>query len=170
MQLTVLLGAPGAGKTTLLAHLHGGDLLVADMDEILEDGLLLGIPVASDEAVDQWPAYNRIWVRIVSMMTRARVPVVLSAPVTPSEWDTAVAEVGLAWSTRFILLDCEDSVRSRRLEERRWSAERISDAIGDAAELRDLGLPVLDSTAASVADVAADLTRMVVPDRGRDAG
>ena len=170
MQLTVLLGAPGAGKTTLLSHLRGGDLLVADMDEILEDGALLGVPVASGSGAAHWPAYNRLWVRIASMMTRAGVPVLLSSPVTPSEWDTAVAEVGEPVPTTFVLLDCEDGVRSQRLEERRWSAEQITDALADAAALRDFGLPVLDSTARPVTDVAADLTSLVVPDRGREQG
>ena len=170
MQLTVLLGAPGAGKTTLLSHLHGTDVLVADVDEILEDGALLGVPVATDSAAAHWPAYNRLWARIISMMTRAGVPVLLSAPVTPSEWDTAAAEAGLGVPTTFVLLDCEDGVRSRRLEERRWSAARISDAITDAVALRALGLPVLDTSARPVADVAVDLTSLVVPDRGRDAG
>ena len=170
MQLTVLLGAPGAGKTTLLSHLRGGDLLVADMDEILEDGELLGVPVASGSGAAQWPAYNRLWVRIVSIMTRTRVPALLSAPVTPSEWETAVADVGVPVPTTFVLLDCEDGVRSRRLKERRWSTQQISEALADAAELRDFDLAVLDSTARSVAEVAADLTSMVVPDQGREQG
>lgn len=169
MQLTVLLGAPGAGKTTLLSSLHArAGLLVADMDEVLEDGALLGVPIASEGAALHWPAYNRLWVRIISMMTRVGVPVVLSAPVTPSEWDRAVAEVGLAVPTSFVLLDCEDSVRSRRLDERGWSDARIRDAIADANELRELGLPVVDTTERSVADVGADLSSLVVPDRGRD--
>jgi len=168
MQLTVLLGAPGAGKTTLLSHLRGGDLLVADMDEILEDAGLLGVPVASGSGVAHWPAYNRLWVRIVRMLTRAGVPVLLSAPVTPSEWDMAVAEVDVPIRTTFVLLDCEDGVRSRRLQGRRWSAEQINDALADAAALRGFGLPVLDTTAKPVAEVAADLTSLVVPDRGRE--
>jgi broad-specificity NMP kinase len=167
MQLTVLLGAPGAGKTTLLSRLHTRtDLLVADMDEILEDGALLGVTVATDDAAAQWPAYNRLWVRILAMMTRAGVPVLLSAPVTPSEWQLAVDEVGLAVPTGFVLLDCEDSVRSRRLGERGWSDSQIRDAVTDATELREFGLPVLDTTERSVADVGADLSRLVVRDRG----
>jgi broad-specificity NMP kinase len=171
MQLTVLLGAPGAGKTTLLSHLRdNAAFLVADMDEILEDGALLGVPVASDRGASHWPAYNRLWVRIISMMTRAGHPVVLSAPVTPSEWDTAVAEVGTVPPTGFVLLDCEDGVRTSRLAERGWSPARISDAVTDAAALRAFDLPVLDTTSRPVADVAAELCRRLVPDRGRAAG
>lgn len=172
MQLTVLLGAPGAGKTTLLSQLHGhAGLLVADMDEILEGGRLMGLAIASPDGAEHWPAFNRLWVRIIAMMTRAGVPVLLSAPVTPSELDKAVAEVGLALPMpTFVLLDCEHSVRSRRLRERGWSAAQISDAITDADGLRALDLPVLDTTERPVADVAADLSRLVVPDRGRDAG
>jgi broad-specificity NMP kinase len=171
MHLTVLLGAPGAGKTTLLSHLHAdAAFLVADMDEILEDGAILGVPVASDSAASHWPAYNRLWVRIISMMTRAGVPVLLSAPLTPAEWYTAVAEVGAAMPTGFVLLDCEDKVRSARLAERGWSSARISAARADAAELRELDLPVLDTTARPVAEVAVDLCSLVVRDHGPDAG
>jgi hypothetical protein len=168
MQLTVVLGAPGAGKTTLLTHLRfRADLLVADMDEILEDGGLLGIPIAAEHAAAHWPAYNRLWVRIISMMTRSGVPVLLSAPVTPLEWHTAVDDVGLSVPTSFALLDCEDGVRSRRLHERGWSDRQISDAIADAADLRRNGLPVLDTTDRPVADVGADLSSLVVRDGGR---
>jgi broad-specificity NMP kinase len=170
MQLTVLLGAPGAGKTTLLSHLHGrAGLLVADMDEILENGQLLGLPIASPDGAVHWPAYNRLWVRIIAMVTRAGVPVVLSAPVTPSEWNRSVAEVGLAMPATFVLLDCGKTERSRRLRERGWSAAQISAAITDATELRVLGLPVIDTTERPVAEAAADLSRLVVPDRGRNA-
>ena len=169
MQLTVLLGAPGAGKTTLLVHLHGAGLLIADLDEILEDGSLLGVPVAFDDAADQWPAYNRLWVRIIAMMTRADVPVLLSAPFTPSEWKQAVAEVGVDLSTSFVLLDCDDDVRTRRLEERGWPAAKVSGAVDDAEELRSLGLPALDTTTASVAEVGAALISLVLPHRRRSA-
>jgi broad-specificity NMP kinase len=168
MQLTVVVGAPGAGKTTLLSHLGARtDLLVADMDQILEGGALLGVRIASERAVDHWPAYNRLWVRIIAMLTRAGPPVVLSAPLTPSEWDRAVHEVGLVVATSFVLLDCEDSVRSHRLEARGWSDHQISDAIADATELRELGLHSLDTTEQSVADVGAALRSLVVRDRGR---
>jgi hypothetical protein len=171
MQLTVLLGAPAAGKTTLLSHLRDdAALLIADMDEILEDGALLGVPVASERGAPHWPAYNRLWVRIISMMTRAGHPVLLSAPVTPSEWATAVADVGTVLPTGFLLLDCEDDVRTARLAERGWSPGRISDAVADAAALRQFGLPVLDSSSRPVAGVAAELCALLVPDRGPDAG
>jgi hypothetical protein len=171
MQLTVLLGAPGAGKTTLLSHLRAdADFLVADMDEILEDGAVLGVRVASDRGASHWPAYNRLWVRVISMVTRAGLPVLLSAPVTPCEWTNAVAEVGMVAPTEFLLLDCEDGVRASRLAERGWSSPRISAAVDDAAALRRFDLRVLDGTARPVADVAAELRGLLVPGRGPHPG
>jgi predicted kinase len=170
VHLAVLLGAPGAGKTTLLRHLHGRPMLVADMDEILEDGALLGAPIASPEGAGSWPAYNRLWARIIAMIVRANVPVVLSAPVTPSEWRDAATDAGLDVPTTFLLLDCADDVRSRRLAERAWSASRIGEAVADAAALRELGLPVLDSTSATAPALADELSRMVLPCTGTAPG
>jgi hypothetical protein len=125
--------------------------------------------VASHDAAGQWPAYNRLWARIVNMMTRAHVPVLLSAPVTPSEWNRAVDEVGARLSTTFLLLDCADDLRARRLSERGWSATKVDCAIADASDLRELGLQVLDTTKRSVGDVGAELISLVLPRRGRTA-
>ena len=170
MQLTVLVGAPGAGKSTLLSHLHDAGPLIADMDEILEGGALLGVPVATDDAAGTWPTYNRLWVRIVAMMARSHVPVLLSAPVTPAEWSRAVDQVGgPQLSTRFLLLDCADDVRVQRLATRGWPAAKIGAAIDDAGELRSLGLQALDTTSRSVSDVGADVISMVLPPCGRAA-
>ena len=46
--LYLLAGIPGSGKTTLLPHLlrAASGLVVMDTDELLEDGTLLGVPIA----------------------------------------------------------------------------------------------------------------------------
>lgn len=50
--LHLLAGAPASGKTTLLPHLirAAGGLVVMDMDELLEDGTLIGVPIADPAA------------------------------------------------------------------------------------------------------------------------
>jgi AAA domain len=145
--VTVLIGAPGAGKTTLLGCLRADTRLVAlDLDELLEDGTLLGRPIASSDGAEYWPAYNRLWVRIVSMVTRAGTPVVLFAPLTPSEWTRAADETGETQPTpTFALLDCKDAVRVARLTDRGWSTREIDEALADARELRSLDLHVFDN-------------------------
>ncbi|MEU1393613.1 MULTISPECIES: hypothetical protein [unclassified Nonomuraea] len=52
-----------------------------DMDELLEDGELIGVPVAAPEAAPIWPAYDRMWRRIVTMVRRAGHPVLLMCPI-----------------------------------------------------------------------------------------
>ena len=81
--LYLLAGAPAAGKTTLLPYLlrAADGLVVMDMDELLEDGALLGVTIADPRAALVWPAYDRLWARIVTMVRRAGHPVLLLCPV-----------------------------------------------------------------------------------------
>lgn len=85
--LYLLAGAPGAGKTTLLPYLlrASSGLVVMDTDELLEDGTLLGVPIAVPEAAPVWPAYDRMWTHIVSMVRRAGHPVLLLSPIPDPE-------------------------------------------------------------------------------------
>ncbi|NUW36357.1 hypothetical protein HTZ77_33850 [Nonomuraea sp. SMC257] len=136
--LCLLAGAPGAGKTYLLPYLLGGagGLVVMDMDEILEEGALLGVPVAEPGAAPVWPAYDRLWGRIVAMVRRVGHPVLLLCPVPDAE----ELEPGGRWDgpLRWALLDCPDDVRRRRLEARGCPKEEIEDAMADARQGRAL--------------------------------
>ena len=140
--LYLLAGAPGAGKTTLLPYLlrAADGLVVMDMDELLEDGALLGVPIAEPAAAPVWPAYDRMWTRIVTMVRRAGTPVLSLCPIPdPHE----LAPVG-RWGrpVHWALLDCPDEVRADRLRARNsgraWIEEAIGDAIEDAAQGRKL--------------------------------
>ena len=127
--LLALTGAPGAGKTTLLPALVrlGNGLVVMDIDELLEDGNLLGVPIARPAAEPNWPGYDRLWRRITAMTRRSGHPVLFLCPNTPDEVPEASA---------WLLLDCPDDVRVRRLRARGWDAERIDEALADAADYR----------------------------------
>ncbi|MBB4913757.1 AAA family ATPase [Streptosporangium saharense] len=134
--LWILAGAPGAGKTTLLPHLvrQATGLVVMDMDELLEDGALVGVPIAEPEAAPVWPAYDRMWRRIVDMVRRAGHPVLLLTPVPDPEDLTSDARWGDP--TRWALLDCPDTVRLDRLTARNWPQDWIDEAMEDAAQAR----------------------------------
>ncbi|MEV0344538.1 AAA family ATPase [Nonomuraea sp. NPDC050680] len=153
--LYLLAGAPAAGKTTLLPYLlrAADGLVVMDMDELLEDGALLGVTIADPRAALVWPAYDRLWARIVTMVRRAGHPVLLLCPVPdPPE----LAPAG-RWDdpAHWAVLDCPDEVRLDRLRARGYAREWIEDAMADAAQARALIPMVFAEEGEDVADLAA---------------
>ncbi|WP_157181614.1 AAA family ATPase [Actinopolymorpha alba] len=135
--LYLVTGAPGVGKTTLLPDLVrlGQGLVVIDQDELLEGGAILGVPIAHPEAAPNWPAYNRMWDRILRIVRRAGHPVLLLGP-TPSPEELAT-NADPAGPVHWALLDCTDQLRRARLQTRGWPAEWIEDAVLDAAQTRE---------------------------------
>ncbi|SFH09813.1 Broad-specificity NMP kinase [Actinopolymorpha cephalotaxi] len=143
--LFLVTGAPGVGKTTLLPELVrlGKGLVVIDQDELLDEGALLGVPIAFPDAAPNWPAYNRMWDRIVHIVRRAGHPVLLLGPTPyPEEPATTADPDG---PVHWALLDCADELRRARLRTRGWSTEWIEDAVADAAETREL-IPTVITT------------------------
>ncbi|MEU0567243.1 AAA family ATPase [Nonomuraea sp. NPDC005983] len=156
--LCLLAGAPGAGKTTLLPHLvrAAGGLIVMDMDELLEDGALIGVPIAEPDAAPVWPAYDRMWRRIVTMVRRAGHPVLLLCPVP----DPDELAAGRRWDgpVHWALLDCPDDVREHRLRARGYAQEWIEDALADAAQGRTLIPAAFDTGGGrAAAEIAAQV-------------
>lgn len=129
-ELIVLTGAPGAGKTRIvdpLLVLMPGSVVI-DIDEILDDsGHLLGVPIATPDGEPHWPAYGRLWEKVLQFSLRAGHRVVFCCPMLPEEF---------ALPARWALLDCSDARRRRRLQARGWDESQIEDAITDAADAR----------------------------------
>ena len=112
-----------------LVEIARGHVVIADIDEILEGGALLGVPIADPAARDIWPAYDRLWARIAGLVTRADIPVVLLVQVPGAD---EPADPGLlGW-------EVEGSVRADRLRSRGEHDALIEDAAADAAVLRSI--------------------------------
>jgi hypothetical protein len=88
---------------------------------------------------ETWPAYRELVHTVIRSV--ARLPVVLLGVCTPDELKDWPID---AWA----LLDCTDQERQRRLD-RRADPQHLADAISDAREYRQLGLPVIDTTPAA---------------------
>ncbi|MFI7277463.1 hypothetical protein [Streptomyces sp. NPDC049879] len=162
-KLHVITGAPGAGKTALLPHLGIYPFASADFDELPEpDGRLLGIDITASSAGPVWPAYNRLWVKIATMMLRSGGPVLILCPLTPGEWaSTALRDAAGPPHVTWARLDCSDTDRRARLAARGWDAEQIEDAVEDAAELRCVVDQQFTTTGRSPAEVAATVADWV---------
>lgn len=125
---------PGTGKSAVLPHLVArarGAAVVADIDEILEEGHLLGVPIADPSAAAAWPAYDRLWDRITGLVTRAGMPMVLLTQVPDADADTAARGPLLGW-------EIGDGQRAARLRARGETEDVIVDARQDAEVLRAL--------------------------------
>lgn len=152
--LIYVCAAPGGGKTTLMPALVAaadGEVII-DIDEVLEDGYLLGVPIAFPDAAPIWPAYDRMWRHITTMIRRAGHPVVeLTQVPEPEDLQRAADRPGVHW----LGWDCPDEVRIRRLQQRGWSTELIDGAVYDAEQCRRL-LPALLTSSGTepIADVA----------------
>lgn len=120
-------GGFGSGKTALLPHLVDAlpGVVVAETDELLEDGHLIGVLIADDSAAAIWPAYRRMWMRVLDLPLRAGVPVLFLTSALPDE-------VGAPRPDRWLLLDCADEERVRRLRRRGWDQDEIDAAVEDA--------------------------------------
>jgi shikimate kinase len=149
---TAVLGAPGSGKTTIapeLARLLPGHV-VLDWDAFMKPAAALA-GRSIREHPEAWPAYRDLVRTVIDSV--APLPVVLLGVCTPEELkDWRIS----AW----VLLDCEDHERQRRLG---GSAdpERLREGVRDGRRYRKLGLPVIDTTGREPAAVAFELSALI---------
>lgn len=131
-RIIALCGAPGSGKSTLLPYLvpRLAPRVVVDLDELKDpDGTLLGVPVAGIA-----PEYDRLWLRILTMITRAGHSVILLCQVPTAVGMTDPTNPVTDW----LLLDCPDELRRVRLTERGSSREHIEDVLATAELARTM--------------------------------
>lgn len=150
--ISYLLGAPGSGKSSLvepLRRLLPGHV-VLDWDALMDPaGELAGAPIRRTPST--WPAYGRL-VRTVTEIVGPR-DVIMLGVCTPDElpdWPDG----------RWILLDCDDQERRRRLADRDDEGETQA-ALEDAAAYRDLGMERIDTGRQPLAEVAERIASMI---------
>ena len=159
-KLHIVTGAPGAGKSVALEALLalGTDRIVFDIDWLIGSAsALTGQDVHF--ASEMWVSYNALWLEVVHAVHRNGKAAVLFAPFDVE--DLARHDIS-AWCTqvRWLLLDCDDQTRRRRLAERRdWSDARTSAAIVDARKLRTQIADVVDTGSNSPIEVARAIQR-----------
>ncbi|GAA1323630.1 hypothetical protein GCM10009592_06120 [Brachybacterium rhamnosum] len=132
-ELIHVAAPPGTGKSTVLPHLIAlarGSAVIVDIDEVLEDGALLGVRIADPSAASLWPAYDRHWERISALVTRAGFDMVLLVQV-PDELPPPDQVTVLGW-------EIDDAARASRLRGRGEPEPLVADALSDAAALREL--------------------------------
>jgi hypothetical protein len=145
--IAAVLGAAGSGKSAATLPLRS--LLpthaIVDWDDFMAPAAALAQRDIRQHP-DTWPAYRQLVHTILGAV--AHLPVVLLGVCTPGELS--------GWPiTSWILLDCSDEERRRRLQQDARLGD-LPDAIRDAGEYPALGLPMIDTTARSPSEVAAD--------------
>ncbi len=156
--LLFVSGAPGSGKSSIVqvllerapTTLPSGDLLVFDADWLLEPtSELTGQDMTT--AASLWPAYTRVWLRVLEMVARNGRSAALFTPSTPRDLSF------VRWPVRVdsCLLDCDDSTRRERLRQRDWPDGEIAEAIADAAALRQQAEFIVDTSRVTPDEAAA---------------
>ena len=158
----MLSGAPCSGKTTVTPGLRAAlpGTVIFDLDDFLDAGSrLAGIDLRQPEAADRWPAQNDLCLTFASAVLGAGLDVLLLSPLTPAEVGRSTAAPALG-AISWAVLDCSDAERLRRLRARGvHDADEIDGALTDAAEMRELGLPVLTTDDTSIDTTVQHLTR-----------
>jgi hypothetical protein len=151
--LFVVTGASGAGKTTIFPELLlqlRGTAAVFDADSLIDP-----LGRAAKDGQINWTAFTDTWLHVAHGVAQNGLPTLLLAPFIPENLDPLP---GRAWvgDIHYLVLDCPDDERRRRMEARpRWRARDIEEQTAFGRWLRANLDPVVDTTTRSPAEVAA---------------
>ena len=157
--LFVVTGASGSGKTTIFPELlsrMSGWCAVFDADWLIDP---LG-RAAKDGQID-WAAFSDTWLHVAHSVGQNGLPTLLLAPFIPENLDNLP---GRAWigEIHYLVLDCPDEERRRRMEARpRWRARDIDAQTEFGRWLRRNLSPVIDTTRQSPSEVAETVAAWV---------
>ena len=150
--LFVVTGASGSGKTTIFPELLSrlaGWCAVFDVDWLIDP---LG-HAAKDGQVD-WPSFRDTWLHVAHGVAQNGLPTLLLGPFIPEHLDGLP---GREWvgEIHYLVLDCPDDERVRRIEARpRWRARDVDAQTEFGRWLRKNLAPVIDTSALSPSEVA----------------
>ena len=153
-RLLVVTGAPGSGKSTTVEALLGIDheFMVFDIDWLIEQGSdFLGRRI--QDSPDRWKPWGHLWFEVLHSVVRNGQTPIFFCPNSIADFNT----FGLPdWvsTVKWLLLNCDEADRRRRLEDRSWSEVDIDDALKDAQELENLGLLTISTSQQTPVEVA----------------
>jgi hypothetical protein len=153
MPLFAVAGASGSGKTAIftpLARLLGGRCVTFDVDVLLDSAGALsgGRPI-------DWAAFRAAWLAIAHGVAQGGLPTLMLGPLIPAHLEELP---GRQWvgEIHYLLLDCADDVRRRRIEARPpWRARDINEQLDFARWLRDHIADQVDTGSGTPDDAAA---------------
>jgi hypothetical protein len=155
--LFVVTGASGSGKTTLLPLLLdrlAGRCVVFDTDWLI-DPLSRAAPDGRYDVLDAW-------LHVAHGVAQNGLDTLLLGPWFPPQLD---GKPGRAWigGTHYLVLDCPDDERRRRIEARpRWRGRDIAQQVEFARWLRANLAPVVDTAAMTPAGAADTVAEWVL--------
>lgn len=155
----VVTGASGSGKTTLLPHLIvalAGSCIVFDVDWLID-------PFARQPGNDElhWPSLRDAWLHVAHGVAQNGLPTLLLGPFIPEHLEDLR---GRRWisNIQYLVLDCPDDVRRRRLEARPpWRERAVDEHLSFAAWLRTNLSPVVDTATSRPEGTAAAVATWV---------
>ncbi len=151
IKFQIVTGAPGTGKSTTVQALLAlkTECIVFDIDWLSDSASsLAGRSIYTDAST--WEPYRKLWFEILKGISLNHQVTVLFAPISKQDIEGLVDKATISW----LLLDCSDNERIKRLEQRRWSQDKIQEALNDANELRQEVSDVIDTSNKTPEEVA----------------
>ena len=153
--LTIVTGAPASGKSSTITELLQlqSKFMILDIDWIADSASrLAGKSIYTDSST--WNPYGELWSDFLHAIYKNSRSIIFFTPNTPTDIENQGA---LSWTdaTRWLLLDCSDSIRKARLDSRvTWTEDRKLEAIEDAQELRSFEMETIDTGKHEPSEVA----------------
>ena len=157
--LFAVTGASGAGKSTLLAPLAAslaGRCVTFDADWLLDAAGALsgGQPI-------NWTAFGSAWLAVAHGAAQSGLPTVLLGPTVPANLEAQPLRRWLG-PIYYLLLDCPDDIRRRRMADRpTWRSHDIDEQVSFGRWLRDNIPARVDTSRGTPENVAAEVAAWV---------
>jgi len=148
--LLVVTGASGSGKTSVfheVANELRGECIVFDADWLID-------PLEGDVTTLDWPRLRDTWLHVAHGVAQNGFATLLLGAFLP---DQLAALPGRRWiaGTHFMLLDCEDDERRRRIDARPpGRTHDVEPQVAFGQRLREMIPSVVDTTTGTPADAA----------------